>query len=180
VRDTSWSPDGSAVLITSTDAKSSPSVFLVSRFGGTPRRIGWGGFSCGLSGGSEVAIADQNQDTGVRLVNQITMQTKTIPAPHYQWLIGMACSSKSGKLLLLALTGEKSQIWSMKADGSEQRKLIESEKGVAFLSPRWSAANDAVYFFRQKGSTMDLVKFHSPHHHLNQRFCWVVWKPAPL
>jgi Tol biopolymer transport system component len=63
-------------------------------------------------------------------------------------------------LLLQTKTAEKYQIWTMKPDGTEQRKLIEEEKGIqkGILSPRWSPTGDAIYYFRTEGDTMDLVK----------------------
>jgi Tol biopolymer transport system component len=53
-------------------------------------------------------------------------------------------------------TSGKNQIWTMKLDGTEQRKLIDEKKDVT--SPRWAPSGDAIYYLRAEGDTTDLVK----------------------
>jgi Tol biopolymer transport system component len=72
-------------------------------------------------------------------------------------LDGIDCSAKTGLLLLnLVQTSGKYEIWTMKPDGSEQRKLIEERKKIN--SPQWSPTGDAIYYLRSEGDTTDLVK----------------------
>jgi Tol biopolymer transport system component len=61
-------------------------------------------------------------------------------------------------LLLLTRTSDRDQIWTMRPDGTEQRKLIEGESGISILSPRWSATGDAIYYFRTERDTTELVR----------------------
>ena len=157
LRRPAWSPDGSELMLTMRD-KVDLRVFIVSRLGGAPRRVGWGSYSCWLPGGTQVVVSFQNADGGVWLINLLTGEQKQIPAPGYQWLEDIACPSRTGMLLLLTRNSDKYQIWSMKPDGTEQHKLIEGERGITFRSPQWSHADDAVYYFRREGDTTELVR----------------------
>jgi TolB protein len=59
-------------------------------------------------------------------------------------------------LLLLTKSSKSYQIWIMKPNGSEQRKLLEEDKEIA--SARWAPTGDAIYYIRTEGDTRDLVK----------------------
>jgi len=156
--DPTWSPDGSEIMLTvMTDALHS-GIFVVSRLGGALRRVGDGFHSCWLPGGTQIVTSAQNPEWGIRLINYQTGEIKHLPAPGYQRLFGVACSAKTGMLLLQTGTAEKPQIWSMKSDGTEQRKLIEEQSGVTIRSARWSPAGDAIYYFRGEGGTTELMK----------------------
>jgi Tol biopolymer transport system component/DNA-binding winged helix-turn-helix (wHTH) protein len=154
-----WSPDGSEVVLgVFQESSKTRGTLVVSRLGGTPRRVGEGGFSCWLPDGLQIANTAPSREFGIWLVNQLTGAKKQIPGPAYQTLLDIDCSAKTGMLLLLTETSSKNQIWTMKPDGTEQRRLIESESGITFLSPRWSPAGDAIYYFREEGGTTDLVR----------------------
>ena len=155
-----WSPDGSELMLSVVrDQGKTHGTFVVSRLGGTPRQVGKGAYSCWLPGGTQIVNTAQNADFGIRLVNQLTGAEQRLPAPAYLWLNSVNCSAKTGMLLLLTQTSnDKYQIWTMKPDGTEQRKLIEGESGITFLSPRWSPTGDAIYYFRKQGGTTELVR----------------------
>jgi serine/threonine protein kinase/Tol biopolymer transport system component len=154
-----WSPDGSELAFTMGDGPvGPPDLFVISRLGGDPRPL----FSksnradCWSPDGSHVVTSSENPEAGIWLVNKQTGAEKRIPAPVYQWLAGVDCSAKTGALLLLTENSGNSQIWTMKPDGSDQRKLIDEQNEI--LSPRWSPNGDAIYYFRKEGDTTDLVK----------------------
>jgi eukaryotic-like serine/threonine-protein kinase len=153
-----WSSDGSRLMLFMTTNQDDRAIFVVSRLGGAPRRVGDGGYSCWLPSGTEIVTSWQNPGAGIRLVNLLTGENKQIPAPAYQWLHGLACSANTGTLLVLTETADKYQIWSMKLDGTEQRKLIEGESGITIRSARWSPAGDAVYYLREEGGTTELLR----------------------
>lgn len=155
-----WSPDGSELMLyVLQEHGKSNGAFVVSRLGGTPRQVGRGGWSCWLPGGTQIVNSAYPPEFGIRLVNQLTGAEQRLPAPAYQWLYGVDCSAKTGMLLLLTQTSNnKYQIWTMKPDGTEQRKLIEGESGITFRSPQWSPAGDAIYYFRKEGGTTELVR----------------------
>jgi len=90
------------------------------------------------------------------LIDKLTGAQKQIHLPSYQFLKRADCSAKTGMLLFLTLVSGKNQIWTMKPDGTEQRKLIEDEKDIS--SPRWVRSGDAIYYLRGEGDTTDLEK----------------------
>jgi len=153
-----WSPDGSKLMLFVTPRQGEKGIFVVSHLGGAPRLVDRGAYSCWLSGGNEVLISQQNPGPGMRLVNLLTGEIKRIPIPAYEWLYGVTFAAKTGKLLLLTMTADKYQIWSMKLDGTEQRELIEGESGTTIPSAGWSPAGDAVYYLREEGGIAELVK----------------------
>ena len=157
LRKPTWAPDGSQLLLSAV-TEHSPEVFIVSRLGGAPRRVADGAYSCWLPGGTQIIASFQNQEAGVGLVDMATGGRKVIPAPAYHWLEGIACSTKTGRLLLLTVNRERYSLWSMKSDGSEQRKLVEAESGITLQSARWSPAGDAVYYFRKGEDTTELMR----------------------
>ena len=157
-----WSPDGAEIMITAWEngmlGRGTGSVIL-SRLGGAPRQVDDFPGRCWTLDGSQVVTATQNPKAdggGIWLVNKSTGAKKDIPAPQYQFLDGIDCSSKHDMLALLTRSSNKYQIWTMKLDGGEQRKLVEEQKQID--SPRWSPAGDAIYYFRKEGDTTDLVK----------------------
>jgi len=155
----SWAPDGSKLLISATTEDGQMGgLFVVSRLGGVPRRVGWGAYSCWLPGGTQRIDASQPHDQNIVLADMATGGNKVIPPPAYQWLEGMTCSTKTGGLLLVTLNEGRYSLWSMKSDGSEQRKLVEAESGITLQSARWSPAGDAVYYFRKGGDTAELMR----------------------
>jgi eukaryotic-like serine/threonine-protein kinase len=153
-----WSPDGSELMVrVKENDPGKMNLFVVSRLGGAPRLVDVPDyFFCWSSDGSQIATGDTG-DKGIWLANKLTGARKRVPAPRYEWLHDIDCSAKTGMLLLLTNTSNKNQIWTMKLDGTDQRKLIEDQKEI--VSPRWSSAGDAIYYFRTtEGATRDLVK----------------------
>ena len=101
-----WAPDGSELLLSATmTIDSGLEIFIVSRLGGVPRRVAWGGYSCWLPGGTQIMASTENEDGGIHLVDIATGGRKAIPAPAYKSLYGITCSTKTGRLLLLTLNG---------------------------------------------------------------------------
>jgi Tol biopolymer transport system component/predicted Ser/Thr protein kinase len=154
-----WSPDGSELAVSAPQG-----ISVISRFGGAPRRLGSLGDPSGWSpDGSQILIS--SVAAGIRWVNKVTGEEKRIPGPTYFWLQDLYCSGKTGMLLLLTYPppdnstvklGVKYDIWTMKPDGSDQRKLIEEDKEIH--SPRWSPNGDSIYYFLVQGNTTDLMK----------------------
>jgi serine/threonine protein kinase len=156
--DPRWSPDGSELLLFGIVNGKPRGSYVLSRLGGTPRRVSDHPGSCWLHDGSRIVSASSNPDAegGIFLVNKLTGVEKRIPAPGYQWLEGIDCSATTDMLLLLTSASDKIQIWTMMSDGTQQRKLIDVENGIR--SPRWSPNGDAIYYFRTEGDTTELVR----------------------
>jgi Tol biopolymer transport system component len=70
--------------------------------------------------------------------------------------MGIDSSPKAGLILVLLQTGDKNQIWTLKPDGSEARKLVEDNNELD--SPRWSPAGESIYYVRRTENTTELVK----------------------
>jgi len=154
-----WAPDGSELLLTAITGGQSLGIFVVSHLGGAPRRVGWGAYSCWLPGGTQIVASNENEDQGIFLVDIANGGRKVIPAPAYKTLVGLTCSTKSGRLLILTESGGRYSIWSMKSDGSEQRKLVEAESGTTLQSAKWAPVGEAVYYFQKGGDTTKLMRF---------------------
>jgi len=159
LHDPTWSPDGSELMLYAATTEDRGGILVVSRLGGAPRRVIGGYYSCWLHGGTQIVTSALIASAGIWLVKISTGELKQVPAPGYQWLRGVTCSAKTGMLLLLTETAERYQIWSMKFDGTDQRKLVEGESGIVLASARWSPSGDAVYYFRSRPSgTSELVR----------------------
>jgi serine/threonine protein kinase len=153
----SWSPDGSEIALSGFIAQDdSLNLLVLPRLGGTPRRLGLGFHPCWSPDGSQILSTAQNGDFIIRWINKLTGENKPIPQPSYLFLQNNDCSPKTGRLLLLTQTSDKYQLWTMKSDGSQQRKLLDGETEID--SPRWSQNEDFVYYLRQQGGTKDLMK----------------------
>jgi WD40 repeat protein len=87
--------------------------------------------------------------------SKLTGEARQIPRPSYQFLWDVDCSAKSGRLVFLTGKDEKHQLWTMKADGTEQRKLLDQQTEI--YSPRWSPNKDSIYYFRRQGASQDLM-----------------------
>jgi len=153
-----WSPDGSEIMVLIwKDATEHPSLFVVSNLGGAPRPVGTNlDGLCWSPDGSQIVASATDAEAGIWSLNKQSGEKKQITAPKYQWLHDIDWSAKTNMLLLHTETSKKHQLWTMKPDGSGQRKLIEEEKGMS--SPRWSPTENAIYYFRDEGNTTDLVK----------------------
>jgi serine/threonine protein kinase/Tol biopolymer transport system component len=156
-----WSPDGSELVFAGTEPSPEPhaAVFLVSRLGGAARLIrDEEAFACWSPDGSEIVTAGESgkTDPGLSLVDKLTAQVKHTSLSQYTWLWGIDSSPKAGLILVLVQAGEEFQIWTLKPDGAEQRKVVEEKNEID--SPRWSPAGDAIYYVRRRGSTTELVK----------------------
>jgi Tol biopolymer transport system component len=89
-------------------------------------------------------------------VDNLSGQVKHISLPQYTFLWGIDSSPKAGLILALLRAGDKNQIWTLKPDGSEARKLVE--ENYELDSPRWSPTGDSIYYLRGRESTSELVK----------------------
>jgi WD40-like Beta Propeller Repeat len=162
---TRWSPDGSELMVRDNDSvKGSVRTQIVPHLGGVSRTLGSRAQGrCWMPDGSQIVTATQNSEAdggGIWLVNKQTGAETRIHAPGYKWLIDLDCSAKTGMLLLITKSTENYQIWMMKPDGSEQRKLLQEEKEIT--SARWAPTEDALYYLRIEGETKDLLKLSIP------------------
>jgi len=151
-----WSPDGSELLV-SREMGDPPrsDIILVPRLGGAPQFVPVGQWGCWSPDGTQIAVA-ATPEKGFRIVDKATASVKPIRLSGFQWSYDLDWSLASNLLLVLTQseTG-RATIWTVRPDGSRQRKVIEEDM---LNSPRWSAAGDVIYFFRGKGNTQELSK----------------------
>jgi WD40 repeat protein len=134
-------------------------MFVVSRFAGAPREIGVGQSLCWSQDGTQVLSKPPKQGSEFVWINKVTGEEKPlpVPAPARESVNAVDCSLKTGRILIETNSANKYQLWTMKSDGTEQRKLFEDEQEIQ--SPLWSWNGEAIYYLRPQGQgTSALVK----------------------
>ncbi len=151
-----WSPDGSELAFNGLDHEKNPHLFVLSRFGGDARPIGEPSLFCWNPDNTHIVISGAEKENYVWSINKLTGEKKRVPSPELQSTITIDCSFRTGMLLLATQMGKKCQIWIMKPDGTGQRKVVEEEKPIR--TARWSPSEDSIYYFRDEGDTISLVR----------------------
>lgn len=151
-----WSPDGSELIAYSIMGDPPRGqIILIPRLGQTFRPIALGAYSCWSPDGAKIAAAYLNEK-GFRIVDEATGQSQKIPLSGFQWFDDLDWSPTSNLVLVsTTLDNGRIAIWTVHSDGSQQRKVTEED---GLMSPRWSPAGNAIYFFRKKGNISDLAK----------------------
>ncbi|MGA2260528.1 MAG: protein kinase [Acidobacteriota bacterium] len=151
-----WSPDGSELIVFRyMGDPPRPQIILIPRLGQTFRPVALGAYSCWSPDGAKIAVAAENEK-GFRIVDKATGQSQKIPLSGYQYFYGLDWSPTSNLVLVLTrLENGRFAIWTVHPDGSQQRKVTEED---GLMSPRWSPAGNAIYFFRKKGNVSELAK----------------------
>ena len=148
-----WSPDGSEIYVS---AGNPPGGFLIRRFGGEPRRICEGGYAAWSADGAQIATAFSGDPFFSILEKASGLSRKVTPA-GFQWLLDLDWSPASDLLLYLTwLEDGRYAVFTIRANGSGQKKLIEEDDEVT--AARWSRSGDAIYYFRRNAGTQELVR----------------------
>jgi Tol biopolymer transport system component/tRNA A-37 threonylcarbamoyl transferase component Bud32 len=136
-----WSPDGSEIAVPSSV---SGNLILIPRLGGASRRIARGGFVSWSQDGRQLAVAFVDE-RGFRVIDKATGGVKPVPLTGFQWLYDLDWSPVSNLVAVLTqLDSGRFVIWTVRPDGSRQRKIVEEENRIA--SVRWSPVGDELYF----------------------------------
>jgi len=156
IRDLRWTPDGSEISI-HTEQDSIPKMLNISRLGGPPREIESSALSAWSPNGTQIAGAWTGEKK-IRILNKSTGDSSffSLNGPiKFVWDIDW---SPSGNLLLVLTHNENNRtvIWTMKTNGSNQYKVIEESDGLS--SPRWSSQGDAIYYLRGKAQLNEIWK----------------------
>jgi serine/threonine protein kinase len=150
-----WSPDGSELLI-SAGNDSVYGCYIVPRLGGTSQRF--------ASFRSTSWSPDGSHFAGINIwlkriwfTNKSTGDTASISLKgSFTWLWDIDWSPGGDQLLFLTQDQEQYTIWTIRADGTQQYKIVEDS--VRLSSPRWSSKGDEIYYLRSHGQTEDLMK----------------------
>jgi len=155
IRAPRWSPDGTELAAFLEDGHHG-GVSLIPRLGGSARLVAGGGRAGWSPDGSRIAVAYANE-VGLRIVDKATGSAKSIHLNGFRWLDDLDWSSASGFLAVLTqLENGGNAIWTVRPDGSQQRKIIEED---GLTSPRWSPAGDGIYFAeKRQGQTEDFLR----------------------
>ena len=152
-----WSPDGSELLFFARD-DGPGGLFVVSRFGGVPRKIVSGASVGSWSpDGRRIAVAQYLAgrillvDAAGRVDGRIALTGVSRWIPDIDW------SAATGRLLVVGndVRGRYT-IWAIGADGSDQREIVAADGEIP--SAKWAPHGDAVYYFRRIEQTVSLFK----------------------
>jgi|HubBroStandDraft_1064217.scaffolds.fasta_scaffold02173_9 serine/threonine protein kinase/WD40 repeat protein len=167
-----WSPGGTELAAFRVDPPQE-GIFLIPRLGGSSRLIaealqprlvdggpvevpvGAHAYASWAPDGNRVAVASENE-VGFRIVDMRIGSAKSISLSGFRWIDDFDWSPASNFLVLLTVDDRKSVIWTVRPDGSQQRRVIEADD---LASPRWSPAGDGVYCVRDsEQGAEDLLK----------------------
>lgn len=150
-----WSPDGNELIVWARGSGKS-GVYVVPQLGGTPRQIGGSQFIGSWSyDGSAIALA--GYDGHMRFVDAFGRPQRTVVLRDAKWSIWDIDWSAKGMLAFVSSDYQgRYTIWAMKPDGTEQRRLVESDSEIT--TARWDRRGDAVYYLRRTDQTFSLFK----------------------
>jgi serine/threonine protein kinase/Tol biopolymer transport system component len=152
-----WSLDGREILIWGRSVTGSLAMWQVPRMGGTPRAIpARAQARPSPDGRSAVEFAVPWQRFYV--VGLATGDTSGIQLQtRFTWLQDVEWSPDGKRFLVVVEDPGRTSLWTMKVDGSDQRKVHEAN-GRLFAG--WAPRGDAIYGVRDAGSHGELVKVH--------------------
>jgi serine/threonine protein kinase len=161
IRALRWSPDGSELLFEGTrgEDNNGSSTYLISRFGGTPRFVVDRHVTCWSPDGTQ--IAGSWGEKGFVLVDKLSGNSREVPVNGIGRVTLYDWSPASNLLLIVADSDNKrSAIWTVRPDGSQQRKVIEPDWFAGRAN--WSATGDSIYFLmrytREGNPNYDLAR----------------------
>jgi len=151
-----WLPDGSELSVCG-GKDDDWAIFVVTRLGGTVRRLKYAPYFAWSPDGSQIAkiwMASKE----ITITNESSGETTSIPLKgSFTFIKGIDWSPANNFLLFLTSDDEERYaIWAISTDGTTQRMVVEDD--VPLFSPRWSPRGDAIYYFRRKGLLKDLWK----------------------
>ncbi len=164
-----WSPDNNEIFFTASGIGSDHldqkiaknySSFIISKSGGTAHTIDvQEPTACWSSDGNNLAFIFLSNDS-IKILDKKTqnwIRKIKLNGDYTQFYdIDWAPAVDRFTCLTFNNNNKKYNIWTIKTDGTEQRKVIESEKDV--WSPRWSANGNDIYYLQERKGTRDLMK----------------------
>src|SRR5687768_2741915 len=152
-----WSPDGSQLLYWARGA-GHDGVYAIPQLGGIPRLISRRQFvACWSPDGQTIAVTSY---TGkISLHDLAGNELRTLTVHEEPWSIwDLDWSPANGLLLFVASdTHGAYTVWTITADGREQRKLFDASAEIS--AARWSEDGNAIYFLQRSNQTASLEKW---------------------
>ncbi len=136
------------------------SCFIISKFGGKVEPLhDWMNYGCWSPDGSSLALIYMAQDS-IRIINRrIQEREKTIKLNgDYTKFLDIDWALIGNRFVCLTFNDKdkKNVLWNIKTDGTDQKKLIETENEI--YSPRWSPDGKNVYYLQKNNESRDLMK----------------------
>jgi len=150
-----WSPDGSELLVSGYVKYSEGAAFIVSRLGGTSRKITLLGPHISWSpDGRKIACAI-HRSKKIAIVDKATGEIDTLTVSgDYTRIKDIDWSPTGNFILFLTVKENISAIWTITLDGKFENRILDG----GIISPRWAPSGDAIYYLRYRGQTRDLMK----------------------
>jgi Tol biopolymer transport system component/DNA-binding winged helix-turn-helix (wHTH) protein len=152
-----WSPDGSELVIFARGSGKN-GVYILPQLGGVPRWIAPGQFiACWSPDGSMIAVGSYMLGK-IWLIkkNGQLQRTFTLQGDHGS-IYDIDWSSANGRLMVVSDdTRGGSTIWTVEADGSDQKAVLREDTEVPVA--RWAPGGAAIYYFRRLNQTVSLNK----------------------
>ncbi len=150
-----WSPDGTRLLIVSAARGSPGPVYVVPRLGGKPTEIGTANNACWSPDGRQIALSEASTPA-IELVNRFTAETSSIQiSGEFEFIGDIDWSPVANLLLYQTVAKNANGLWTIRPEGTEQKKILE--RGTIY-SPRWSLADESIYYLVEAGAARDLWK----------------------
>jgi Tol biopolymer transport system component len=153
-----WLPNGSQLMIASlADARSLPALWLVSRFGGTPRLVTTPGAYFAFSpDGSQLAHALPGV-VGFSVSTVDGTRTREVRLQGFRYLYGLEWNAPANRIALLTIDDKDAYtVWSVTPEGNDVRRVYSDAAAISALCSSPSAG--VLYLFRERQGGKQLVK----------------------
>lgn len=154
-----WSPDGSEILITGTthEAPNEIETVILSRLGGSQRKVGVFGRNAWSPDGKKIAFG-RLPSNKICVVDKATGDVDSIITNEdYKWFNDIDWSP-SGKFILFSTFKEDiSTIRTISIDG-EIEHVVVADSTASIRAPRWSPRGDAIYYLIKSDGVTDFKK----------------------
>ncbi len=161
IREPSWSADGTELRYLSRE-NDATSLYRVPRLGGTPRAVLRAG-KPSLSRDGRVAAFVPGSTLDLRLVNMERWDTTVIPLGEFSWYEAPTWSVDGSRLVFAGATGESRRAGIVVAIPALSRAIVVVRDTVLLGSPVLTADNQVLYYLRQAGTLVDLMRLPLTH-----------------
>ena len=150
-----WSPDGNELIVWARGSGKN-GVYVMPHLGGTPRSIAVDeGIGCWSPDGATIAVVGYKGT--VRFFDKRGHEQRTVQLRDGRWSVWDIDWSRQDLLTYVSSDQQgRYTLWSMKADGSEQRRLLVADSEIP--TARWAPHGDAIYYLRKINQTFSLFK----------------------
>jgi Tol biopolymer transport system component len=153
-----WLPNGSQLILAAgvPEMRRMSELWLVSRFGGTPRWLAPGAYVAVSPDGSQLAHAPDGV-VGFSLSGLDGTGTRQVRLQGFRWLYGLDWNASTNRIA--ALTSDDkgiSIVWSVTPQGNDVQRLYSDAAAISAMCSSPSAG--VLYLFRDRHGTQELVK----------------------